>query len=378
MRVQIAVVVKEEEYARRLSDYVSTSSFREQWQLTAFTHSGAVVRHLQGNETIDLLAIQPALLEEVRNDIPRETTIVLLVGSLGSTDSMYAELLQYQPVPDLLNGFAAALVSQGNGRSVSDGNAVVATICSPVGRCGKTTLALHLAQAAAARNRRPFYLNLERWSGSEIQLDGFAAGERTSIEAEGLSQLLYCVQSGPVKGAEWLAKHAVRHPYWRTGCLRPCSNQEDRLALTAADAAAVVEAVKAAGYDFVVIEGESGMDELQMGLMEMSSRVAWVLSDDPVARYKSEFMFRYAEQRWPDRLLKVKDRVDTVVSGCTSEANRSLRAPRDAFLLPDVPKWRHSYSSEMTDSPLYRAAADKLYTAWTRAGVAFENSGMVG
>ncbi|MFD1952873.1 hypothetical protein ACFSL6_01450 [Paenibacillus thailandensis] len=377
MRVQIAVVVKEEEYARRLADYVRTSSFGEQWQLAAFTQTDAFVRHLQGGYPVDLVAIQPSMLEEIKEMLPGGVPVVLLVGVLGATRTGYGELLQYQPVPELLNGFAAAIASYGAGAASTDGKSFVAVIASPVGRAGKTTLALHLAQAAAARNRRPFYLNLELWNGSDVQLGTFPAG--VDDTGEGLSELLYCVQSRPGKGAEWLAKHALRHPYWKAGYVRPCSNPEDRLSLAASDAAAVIEEVKKAGYDYIVVEASGGMDELQLGLMELSDRIAWLVTDDPVARHKSGLALRYAEKRWPERYEAAKRRLDVVAGGCAGQQHDCQAKPAQAaFMLPDVPKWRHAIASAATDSPMYRAAVDRLYMAWSKEGALLERSGMVG
>ncbi|QAY66751.1 hypothetical protein [Paenibacillus protaetiae] len=366
MRYQIAVAVREAEYARRLVEYVRLSPFAEKWQLLVFTQPDALIRHLQSGYPLDLLAAQPPLLEAAKPYLPANVPSASLVANLRTEERM-PQLLQYQPLPDLLRGFAAMLESEGLARTDSAGGQTVVTVCSAAGRTGKTTFALHLAQAAAVHNRQPFYLNLEQWNGSAVQLQPVSGGGEA---AGGLSQLLYEVQANAEKAAEWLVKHAVRHPYWRTAYMDSWSNQEDRTTLGASHISSLVETIAKAGYDYIVIEADERMDDSKLALLELSSRVAWLTNTDGITHSKNELALHYAEQQWPERFQRIKPKIEWVNS--QADVRHPLVLPPSCRLsaeLPDIRQWRHACAAQSLESPLYRAAVEKLFTAWAKGGM---------
>ena len=64
-KYQLAVVVKELEYVKRLIDYARDSTLARQWQIIAFTDTVACRQYVKQGHRIDLLAAQTALLAEL-------------------------------------------------------------------------------------------------------------------------------------------------------------------------------------------------------------------------------------------------------------------------------------------------------------------------
>src|SRR5690242_6836390 len=102
LRYQLAVAVSELEYARRLAEYVRDSPFGEQWQLTAFTNPASLIQFLKGGYAVDLIAAQPAMLAAASPHLPTGVPVAAFVAAKGQNAQYDAELLQYQPLPELL------------------------------------------------------------------------------------------------------------------------------------------------------------------------------------------------------------------------------------------------------------------------------------
>ncbi len=210
----LIIAVKEAEYIDRLAEYIRHSPFGEIWQLTAFTNPAALKHFIRGGYRIDLIVAQPAMLEGLGESIGSIPTAAL-VSYHGQCQDL-PEVMQYQPLPQLLQSFSAVYAASGErfNHAVSKGNgsATVVSVYSASGGIGKTTLALQLAQQAGLRGLRVFYLNLEQWNATSIWF-----GEEGGDD---FSQMLYTLQTQPDKAFVRLTELRKRH-----------SRYEDRLSI---------------------------------------------------------------------------------------------------------------------------------------------------
>ena len=371
-KYQLAVAVKEQEYSKRLADYVRDSKFGEQWQVIAFTHADACKRYVKQGYKIDLLAAQPELLKEMKAELPGMTAAALVLKP-GDSDEVH-ELHQYQPLPLLLQRLteiharAAAHPVQTAGASETVHGVKVISVYSASGGTGKTALALHLAQAAGTHRYRTFYLNLERWNTSEVWLKPQRNGDSGDGEAldEGLSELLYGLKAQPEQSVTWLMEHRKRDALLQGDYLAACTNLEDRMTLSGEEAVGLVDVIARSGqYDLVVIDLDSGLEELHTAIFEQSNQVLWMLNDDTSVRNKQGMALRYGEQKWGERFKRLSPKFVFV-------ANRAVQAERVSLSgmnglayaqvqLPEVPEWRGPGQAKLLSSPSFRAAADKLF-----------------
>ncbi|MCU6710915.1 hypothetical protein M6D81_19655 [Paenibacillus sp. J5C_2022] len=354
MRYQLAVVMQEGEYMKRLADYVRDSPFSESWGVSAFTSADACKQYIERGYAVHLVAAEPELLEELEHVIAA-IPAVALVEKLGESCAL-RELLKYQSLPMLLKG-----LTEWYGRSI--GNPVrsaaaasgqadscgVITVCSSAGGVGKTAVALHLAHAAGTRGLRTFYLNLERWNTSMRWLGTEGA------EGEGMSELLYEIKAKFSTARQWLVRHRQYHPLLKTDYVSAFNNVEDRLTLTSEDASALLELIAGTGeYDVIVVDGDDSWDDMRAALMERSRHMLMVLTEDPVVTGKHDLAMTYARQRWGERLQAMQDKIKLVYN---KSSGMQLRV-RHAYGLPFVHEWQAG--GTLLSSPQFRAAADKL------------------
>lgn len=365
-RYQLALAVKEQEYMRRLAEYMRESPFGEQWQVTAFTNAEACQKYVEQGYKIDLLAIQPDLLLEMKDELPK-VPIVALVMKLGQS-RQELELLQFQPLPLLLQHLteihARSIRHHVHIAASAEGRVGVKVISvySASGGIGKTALALHLVHAAGTQQHRTFYLNLEKWNTAEVWLGETAADGASS---EGLSELLYGLKSQPELSRRWIAEHRKRHPLLKGDYLAPCTNLEDRMTLEPEDAASLLKAISESGlYDLIVIDLDVGLEELHMGLFELSDQVLWAVNDHPSVRSKQMLALRYGEQKWGERFEAQLRKFKWVRSRISEQQGASAELSRlDVIpvVLPEVAEWHGAAGVTLLSSPLFRAAVDQLF-----------------
>jgi len=364
-RHQLAIVVKEKEYTRRIADYIRGSSFGERWQVSAFTHPDACKQFVKQGYGIDLIAAETDLLRELQPELSHIPAIAL-VARLGEADGQF-ELLQFQALPLLLQGITDQFEGLGHkpvkglAPNTNGKGALVLTVHSASGGVGKTTLALHLAGAASARGLRMLYLNLEKWNTSGLWLQ---PGGDAGWEGEGLSELLYAIKSGSSSHTSWLAQHRKFHPQLKCDYLYGFRNQEDRATLLPADAAGMVDSIVKSGcYDGVIVDMDDGMDELHYELLIRADRNLWIVSEERSALAKQSQMLHYGRQKYGETFGRIAACSEVVLSGINAELGNPLPVVEAALApiaLPLVREWRRGELHPVWSSSLYRAAADRL------------------
>lgn len=354
MRYQLAVVMQEGEYMKRLADYVRDSPFSESWGVTAFTSADACRQYIDKGYAIHMVAAESELLKELEHAIAA-IPAVALVDKLGESGAL-RELLKYQSLPMLLKG-----LTEWHGRSIGKparsaaavsgqaGSCDVITVCSSAGGVGKTAVALHLAHAAGTRGLRTFYLNLERWNTSMRWLGTEGA------EGEGMSELLYEIKAKFNTARQWLVRHRKYHPLLKSDYVSAFSNAEDRLTLTPDDASALLELIAGTGeYDVILVDGADSWDDMHAALMERSQHMLMVLTEDPVVAGKHDLAMAYARKRWGERGQAMEEKIRLVYN---KSSGMQLRV-RQAYGLPAVHEWQSG--GALLSSPQFRAAVDKL------------------
>ncbi|WP_171056179.1 hypothetical protein [Paenibacillus sinopodophylli] len=373
---QLGVAVKDSEYLRRLAEYIRDSKLGEQWKIIAFTHAEACKQYIQQGYKLDVLAAQPDLLAEVKPAVPK-LPVIALVHKLGESGEEH-ELHQYQPLPQLLQRLseihAQAAPLAGQAAAVADEpseGARVLSVYSSSGGTGKTALALHLTHAASIHRFRTFYLNLERWNSSEAWLGTYAGkevmeGVRGTTKHEGLSELLYSLKTQPAQAAKWLLEHRKRDARLGGDYLAVCTNLEDRLTLCEEDAGLLIEAISASGqYDLIIVDLDSDLEGMHIGLFEKSHRILWLMNDSASARLKQSMVLRYGEQKWNGRFNKLLSKIiyvhkETIRDELARNA-QEIGQHASRLQLPEIADWRGAGNVQLLSSPLYRAAADQLF-----------------
>ncbi len=363
-KCQLAIVVREQDYMKRLADYVRNSPYAEQWQIVAFSSSAACVRYVDEGYRLDMIAGQPSLLAEMSEHAALRTIpcVALVMNPGQSGEEM--ELRQYQPLPELLQRlsdfYKRSQLHMVKAVSREESSKAVA-VYSTAGGAGKTSLALHLAQAAGARGLQVFYLNLELWNASADWL-GTAEGEAAS-SAAGLSDMLYRLKTEPDQAPVWLSEHRGRHPLLKGDFLAPAANAEDRLTLGCEDGGALLDAVKRCGlYDLIVIDMDASLGDLETGIFDEVEHVLWVVDERADNEGKRQLKLQYGRQRWGERFERLSRKFLYIRNRSLAGSAVHDQERRWASVhLPEAAEWRELAKPRLLSSPAYRAAVDKLF-----------------
>lgn len=379
-KYKLAIAVKEPEYLKRLADYVRDGPFEGQWQVIAFTHAEAIKQYVKQGYKFDLLAAQPDLLHELKNDqndVMLHIPIATLVLKLTENDKE-TQVLQFQSLPSLLQRLSEIRASfsiahaPSMARDEASFHTRVITVLSAAGGVGKTAVAMHLVQAASSHSKRTFYLNLEQWNTSDAWLGYNDINE--SAPSEGLSELLYELKSQPEQLFSWLTQHRKRHPLLNGDYLSPCSNMEDRMTLTAEDASSILGViVQSRQYDLIVIDLDSGLNDLHKAMIEQANQVLWVMDDSLSALNKQKLALQYGEQKWGELFARLISKFEyiknrAVLTEHLTDLEGRIGLETVSIPLPEVPEWRVSNGAKLLSSPLFRASVERLFKYLVKEG----------
>lgn len=370
----LVVAVKESEYVERLADYIRHSAFGENWQLTAFTNPAALRGFVRGGYAIDLIVAQPGMLEEL-GELAEEVPTVAFVSILGQT-GFESEVLQFQPLPQLLQAFLAAYAERGKQlprpRAREEGPTVV-SLFSASGGTGKTTLAMQLARQADIAGAKSFYLNLEQWHGFGEEDGGARRADESggnevvradSGNGDDFAQLLYALQSSE-QGASSVLARRKRHPEWGMDWIAPSGNPDERLSLSAEGAKKLIAAIADTGdYGCIVVDLDSRLDDVHAGIFAISNAVLWLTTPDAASMRKNRMALAYGKRKygalWSGRESEF---VFVQVGGSPGEwQRRDERMQRADVVLPYVEEWACGGRAGDTGAaaPRYRGAVESL------------------
>ncbi|GGD76734.1 AAA family ATPase [Paenibacillus nasutitermitis] len=351
----LIIAVREAEYIERLADYIRHSPFGEDWQLTAFTNPAALRHFIRGGYAVDLIAAQPHMLDEL-GEQTGAIPLVALVGRSGQYPNA-AEVLQYQPLPQLLQALSAVHAATGASTSRTEGEeSPVVAVYSAAGGIGKTMLALQLARQAGVRGMRVFYLNLEQWNATSLWL-----GDEGS---EDFPQMLYTLQAQPDKSPLRLSELRKRHATLPMDYFAPSGNAEELLSLSADQTALLIRTIACAGqYDLVIIDLDSRLEELHHAVLQAAGHILWLVSGDGGVLRKTQLALRYGEQKWGNDFLNCRRKFKFINARSLNNdpiCEEALKL-RLAGSLPFMPEWAGGYNVlEDSGSPAYRGAVESL------------------
>ncbi|WP_146241032.1 hypothetical protein [Paenibacillus sambharensis] len=361
---QLAVAVKEEGYIKRLADYVRSSPQGSEWRITGFTSTAALRQYMKGGYAVDMMLAAPDFMEEAFASCAPSVIKLALVRRLGELTGLNAgaeELLQYQPLPQLLRQIAdrrlAGKARSSHGAAERNGTKIAA-VYSAAGGIGKTVTALNMAHQAAVSGLHVFYLNLEPFDATPLLLGG--------AQEEGLSRLLYALKSQPDTAGDLMRKLRRQHPVLRADFLAGGSHPDERFAMTPEDTDRLLELLRSEGdYDLIIVDLDNVMHDCHRVIFEKSSSIVWLTTRDAIVRRKNEIALQYMERSWPDSRDQLMDAICWVqtrmLEGMLPEEElRDTHGMTVAGILPYIPEWKWMQPGQLLGSLPFQAAVVML------------------
>lgn len=302
MRKIMAVWDRDPCYAEKLADFANERG-RVPFRALAFPAADQL-REYGARHGVEILLAGEGLPEEDLRAVSARQVIYLgedrRMGA-GRLPSVY----KYQNAERLLREVMASYGGEGWGESVSiAGRGRLLGVYSPLGRCGKTALALTLAQVWK-EEEKTLLVSLEDCSGL-----GEMTGER---HEECLSDLLY----GYCHGEEncWEKLGAFIYAWGNVDYIPPVRYPEDLDGIGAGDLAEFLEDLAAeSGYGVIVADlGQTGRQAAE--ILEACDGVYMPVLDDWISRAKIREFENYLQTSGRSGVAEKLEKVRLPVGG---------------------------------------------------------------
>ncbi len=300
---KIMVVYDEEPlYAERLSDYVNRKD-KGIFKAQAFTSPEALQEFAKDNE-IDVLLTGESGKERVLAGVPQTQTLILSEerpGPGAAKSGGSREIYKYQSGDEIIREVLACYCETPGVEMIypgfSDKSKRIIGIYSPVGRCGKTSLALSIGQILA-KEEKTLFLSLDIYTGFSVLM-----AERWRRD---FSDLLYYYKQGRF--------HAVRlnsviYYVGDMAWLPPIRFPDDHCQVTSEEMAGLLETIlKDCDYTTIVLDlGSYGKQVLP--LLEICGVIYMPVKEDPFSQAKlqefSEYLEICGKKKLEERIIRL-------------------------------------------------------------------------
>ncbi len=275
MRRIIAVIDRDGEYRERLAAAING----QETGLKAVTFSDpeSFLRHA-GEYDVRLVLVAEPLSEKLGNAAPGEVRIVLSEDGLVSGGSGPAAVRKYSRTDEILRR-ALEIYSEKNPDRllrIGGGPCRITGVFSPVGRCGKTTLAVTLG-LLHAREGRTLLLLFDEYAGVFRHIASRAVSDMTDV--------IYAFRQGD---CSWSRLAGAVSRFGELDYIAPVRYAEDLTRVTQQEVSSLVSAIaEEGGYLHIVVDmGIYG--RIPAELTEICSALYMPYARDPEGLCKKE------------------------------------------------------------------------------------------
>jgi len=335
-QIRLGVLDQDSEYLEPMKAYFRSGDAGKAFRLAAFTRLEALLDHSDESGKLDLLLVGPGYASELAK--LRDAAAVCCdfgeeASGAGGSENKLPFVAKYQPLDQLAadlrelvseHWFADARASRQSGRAIA--------VYSASGGCGKSMAAWNLAAGLAYYGSRTLLVSLEGFQSDTPFVS--ASGE------DRYGKLLYYAKADPKGLPARLGALVQSDPKSGLFCIEPLLHSSDMESLSADETAALIDSLRSSGFDYIVLDLSSALDERAEAALRGSDAVLWLVTDDALCLSKTA----KAYSEWSARLAgePLRERILLGVNRCMGTPVHALEldglAP--AFCLPYMPEWK--------------------------------------
>lgn len=170
-KINIVIADSDELYLNHLTNYLI--EHMNTFEVYSFTTKESLIKYVgDKSNKIDIIAFTEDLMDGTISVASAPVKILLSDGSF--TELEFESVNKFQKAEKFINDILM-IYAEKTGRveavSTGDKETKIVGFFSPVGGCGKTTLALATAYALASQGKRVFYLNAEKLNSTHNVLN---------------------------------------------------------------------------------------------------------------------------------------------------------------------------------------------------------------
>ena len=286
MKKIMAVYDEDPFYAERLSDYVNRKE-KGIFKAQAFTSRERLELFAKETDVDVLLTGVPVSANEIEG--LRSTQTIHLTEEKSKTGTgADVEIYKYQSGDDIIREVMAVYCENPNVKPNLPGlisrEKRIIGVYSPVGRCGKTSLALSIGQVLA-KEEKVLFITMDMFSGFSFLLD-----EQWKRD---LSDLLYYYKQGRFHG---LRLNPITYYLGDMAWLPPFRYPDDYSQITAKEMAGfLVQILNESIYETIVLD-IGDFDRPVLPVLEVCKVVYMPIKEDPISQAKVKEFETYVER----------------------------------------------------------------------------------
>jgi Mrp family chromosome partitioning ATPase len=350
---RLGILSQDVEYVERLKRYFFGDQTPRLFTLITFTRLEVLSEYAKESAPLDLLVYEAVHAGEI-GFLRSQAKLLVELGESGPADGKEVTFLaKYQPLDQLTTQLAELCMEQLPEPVIpkrTEGGKMI-SVSSGAGGTGKTLVAWNLARALAAYGRRVFLLDLQTVQGKRpfpVSSTGQPAGEASA-------RLLYYLKARPVGLPARIAGLKCTDPVSKLDYLESVEQATEMESLTPGHIRTLLQAILGAGYDYVVVDLDSGLTDRVRTVLTDSDLTLWVITD---------------HQDCLERTRRIREELDRDSPASQSAAGSLIVSNRytgihmndpatyglePSVWLPYVPGWKSSLSgSYMFEEPIVR------------------------
>lgn len=302
MRRVMAVVDQDPEYGKRLAAYFNSQGSIG-FRATSFSDLSAF-QEFRRTAHVEILLITEELAGQAHG-MTEGSKVILLSGDgfvpSGEKRPFGAPaVFKFQPADRIAREIMSVYADDegcATERAIA-GQCEILGVYSPVNRCGKTTFALTLGFARAARGKT-LLITLEEYAGLFQNISRSAESD--------LSDVVYCFLQG---NYSWSRLKSHVYSFGPLDYIPPVRCVEDVSQISSEDMARLIRRIaEESGYSTIIIDfGSFGRRALE--LLDVCGRIFMPIAEDPASELKlqsfSEYLEKSEKEELKDKIVKCR------------------------------------------------------------------------
>lgn len=265
------------DYIERLKRYFYGDQTPRLFTLITFTRLEVLGEYAKESLQLDLLVYEAAYAGEI-GFLRSKAKILIELGEQGpAAGKEVAFLVKYQPLDQLTTRLAELCMEHLPEPVIAEraGGGKVISVYSGAGGTGKTLVAWNLARALAAYGQSVFLLDLQTIQG----MRPFPASAAGQPAGEATARLLYYLKARPAGLAARIAGLKCTDPVSKLDYLDPVEQAAEIESLKPEHIRTLLQAILGAGYDYVVVDQDSGLTQRVRTVLTLSDLTLWIITD---------------------------------------------------------------------------------------------------
>ena len=316
-KINIVLADSDELYLNKLTDYFMEKT--NMFVVSSFTSKESLSKYISDRQNkIDIIVFTEDLADGAIGaaDIPAK---VFLSGGTFSSITGYETVNKYQKAEKLVNAILMIYAEKtGRVEAVTTGDKLtkVIGVYSPVGGCGKTTLALTLAIHLAGSGKRVFYLNYEIINSTAEFLNTAPSGN--------LSDVLLSVKTKGANVGLTIVANKYSDRMTKISFINPPESALEVNELTISEQSRLIRELDSLGeFDVVVVDFDSGFTLSKIELLDACSVILMPFTSDTMSLRKIRLMM--SELRMRSELDGLFKKIHLAMNKADAQTNTNLQ-----------------------------------------------------